>query len=269
MDQPGIDRIARYVADCRLDGGRLGQPFDKAESRDEALGYRVQTAANALLAERLGRVVGHKIGGTTAWMRRYLGIDDALGGEVFEATVHRSGAELPMRDGVRTGVETEIAVVLAHDLLPGERPFAADDVAVAVGALCTSIEIVEDRYQDFQAAHAALLLADNVFAAGCVLGEPVTDWRDLSLGELVATTQLDGVEVARGTADALMGHPLNALAWLANRRAALGRPLRAGEFVTLGSINPVFWLDDPTWVRIEVEGLGRVELGLGTHCPVG
>ena len=56
-----------------------------------------------------------------------------------------------------------------------------------------------------------------------------------------------------------MGHPLASLAWLANRLGALGVALLAGEFVLLGSLVAVQWLDGPAHAATEIVGLGRVE----------
>ncbi len=39
-------------------------------------------------------------------------------------------------------------------------------------------------------------------------------------------------------------------------------PLPAGTFVSLGSITPVLWVEGPGRFRIEVEGLGAVELAV-------
>jgi 2-keto-4-pentenoate hydratase len=88
----------------------------------------------------------------------------------------------------------------------------------------------------------------------------VRDFNALDLGALRARTLIDGQEVATGLSDALLGHPMDALAWLANRRSRLGLGLEAGTFVSLGSITPVQWVEKPGTFRIEVEALGAVEV---------
>jgi 2-oxo-3-hexenedioate decarboxylase/2-keto-4-pentenoate hydratase len=103
------------------------------------------------------------------------------------------------------------------------------------------------------------LVADDFFNAGCVLGPPVTRWRDLDLPALDGVTRLNGTEVGRGQGRAVMGHPLEALAWLANLRARLGLPgLRAGEFVLLGSVVETRWAEPGDEVSVAIEGLGEV-----------
>ena len=58
-------------------------------------------------------------------------------------------------------------------------------------------EIVEDRYADFRAFDTPTLIADDFFNAGCVLGAPVTGWRELDLADLRGRMTINGVEVGR------------------------------------------------------------------------
>ena len=91
-----------------------------------------------------------------------------------------------------------------------------------------------------------------------MLGAPVTDWRGLDLAALTARTFHDDRLLAEGRSDALLGHPLDALAWLANWRSSLALGLTAGQFVSLGTITPVHWVEAPGTYRIAVEALGEV-----------
>jgi 2-keto-4-pentenoate hydratase len=139
----------------------------------EAEGYRIQEALAQLLAADFGARVGYKIGCTSAVMQQYIGIPHPCGGNVFANGVHASGASLAAADFVRVGVECEIAVRLARDLVPSAAPFTADNVADAIEAYLPAIEIVDDRYSEWQTMGAPTLVADDFFAAGCVLGQPV------------------------------------------------------------------------------------------------
>ncbi len=103
------------------------------------------------------------------------------------------------------------------------------------------------------------LIADDFFDAGCVLGEPVVGWRSLDLASLSGVTWINGVEVGRGRGADVMGHPFEALAWLANSLARRGRYLRAGEFVFTGSVVETKWLQPGDRVVMEIERLGKVE----------
>ena len=97
------------------------------------------------------------------------------------------------------------------------------------------------------------------FDAGCVLGAPRTDWRSLDLGAVTGVTRVNGVEVARGRGADVMGHPLEALAWLANQRSRRGVGLLAGEFVFTGSVVATQWLAPGDHVAMTLDGLGEIE----------
>jgi 2-oxo-3-hexenedioate decarboxylase/2-keto-4-pentenoate hydratase len=95
------------------------------------------------------------------------------------------------------------------------------------------------------------------------LGDPVTDWHHLDLAALTGRTWINDIEVASGVSSLVMGHPLNALAWLANAHGEHGLPgIKAGEFVLLGSVVQTQWLNAGDRVRIEVSGLGEARLDM-------
>jgi 2-keto-4-pentenoate hydratase len=227
---------------------------------DEAEGYRVQRAVHDLLLPQTGSLVGYKIGCTSAVMQQYLDIPHPCAGGVFAKGVHDSGAKLRHGDYVRVGVECEIAVRLAHDLEPSQAPFTADTVAQAVEAYLPAIEIVDDRYVEWQSIGAPTLVADDFFAAGCVLGKPVARSAAPDLLDIVGRAVINGLEDGRGTGADVLGHPHQALAWLANHLAAGGKALRAGQIVLTGSLVKTVWLKPGDAVTMDLSGLGAVQV---------
>ena len=211
--------------------------------RSEAEGYLVQDALHGLLAADLGVRVGYKIGCTSSVMQRYLDIPHPCSGGVFAKGVYGSGVSLRAADFVRVGVECEIAVRLARDLLPTEEPFTAEWVGESIEAYLPAIEIVDDRYAEWQTLGAPTLVADDFFAAGCVLGDPVPRSAAPDLLGVIGRALINGVEAGQGSGADVLGHPHNALAWLANRLAADGKGLRAGEIVLTGSLVKTEWLN--------------------------
>lgn len=256
-----IGTAADEIARARIAHTPLAPLHPFLRPLDEAAAYAVQAALHERLEPTFGRRVGYKIACTTPVMQQYLGIHSPCSAGVFAGGVHRSGIVLRSEDYRRIGVECEIAVRLGRDL-PGDRkPFTAERVRAAVEAFMPAIEIVDDRYEDWRTTDTPTLIADDFFAAGCVLGDPVTDPGDPA--GLVGTTTINGVEVGRGEGRDVMGHPLNALAWLATSLAERGQPLRAGEIVLLGSLVETKWLVRGDRVAIDITGLGRVEMTAG------
>jgi 2-keto-4-pentenoate hydratase len=257
-----MDKIvaaARAIAVARRTRTPLPDLPAEIAPADEEEGYRVQRAVHDLLLPHLGAMVGFKIGCTSPVMQQYLRIDHPCGGGVFEKGVHESGAKLNAADYIRVGVECEIAVKLARDLAPGEAPFTAEWVAEAVSAYHPAIEIVDDRYASWETIGAPTLVADDFFAAGCVLGEGVSRIAAPDLLDVSGRVLINGTEAGRGTGADVLGHPHNALAWLANHLAAQGRGLHAGQIVLTGSLVKTVWLKAGDSVVMELAGLGEVK----------
>jgi 2-keto-4-pentenoate hydratase len=250
-----VDRIlaaANRIAVAR----RIRSPLAPLEGdiapQDEAEGYAVQRALHDLLLPHRGALIGYKIGCTSRVMQDYLGIPHPCAGGVFERGLHGSGVHVASGDYIRVGVECEIAMRIARNLAPSEQPFTAEWVIEA-------IEIVDDRYEEWETLGAPTLIADDFFAAGCVLGAPVARTHLADLRTMRGRALINGVEAGRGSGADVLGHPGEALAWLANHLAIEGHGLHAGQIVLTGSLVKTVWLKAGDRVTMELEGLGRVE----------
>lgn len=223
-------------------------------------GYRVQSEVHRLLAKELGPPAGYKIGCTSDVMQKYLAIPHPCAGGVHARGVHRSGVVLDAAGFVRVGVECEIAVRLGKDLGPGGAPFTRDSVADSIECYLPAIEIVDDRYAKWETLGAPTLIADDFFAAGIVLGQPVARAAVADLVDVEGRALVNGRETGRGTGADVLGHPHNALAWLANHLASQGAGLRAGEIVMTGSLVKTIWLQAGDEATMEFSGLGNVQV---------
>ena len=222
--------------------------------------YAIRQAFEEIgIASGRGTVAGFKIGLTTPIMQKLCGVDEPCYGAIFAGEVHHRRAELAVRNYCRLGIETEIAVRLGEDLPHGGD---RERVAAAVESVMAAIELLEDLRHDYKRLSAAAMVAGNVWNAGVVLGAPVADWRRLDLARLSARLTINGSEIGTGKGGDVMGNPMNALAWLADKRAAQGTPLKRGTVVMTGSMVPIQFPAAGDRAVVEVEGLGTAELVL-------
>jgi 2-keto-4-pentenoate hydratase len=263
MDSQSIANAAFNLAKGRLEDHKLDRLPDSIRPTDEADAYQLQSAlSKRLTANGYGKPVGRKIGCTTTVMQEFLKIPNPCAGLVYAPTllqgrgIQRRG-DFVFDDFQHVGVECEVVVRLGEDLSDAGTPYAGSTVAPAVEAVMAGIEVVDDRWVEFTQMDVATLIADDFFGAGGVLGGPVTNWRDLDLTSLKGSMSINGIEVGSGVSSDIMGHPFEALAWLANTAVQHGNPLRAGEIVFLGSIVETKWLVSGDHVVINIEGLGR------------
>lgn len=225
---------------------------------DEAYAIRQQFEAIETARGR-GAAAGFKIGLTTPVMQRLCGVDEPCYGAIFANEVHHRRAELAAGNYCRLGIETEIAVRLGEDLPHGRDP---QRVAAAVESIMAAIELLEDLRHDYKRLSAAAMVAGNVWNAGIVVGPPATDWRGRDLAAVTARLSVNGKEIGHGRGGDVMGNPLHALAWLADKRAAQGMPLERGQVVMTGSMVPIQFPAAGDHAVVEVEGLGIAELAV-------
>ncbi len=224
-------------------------------------GYAIRAAYEAAdIAAGRGAVAGFKIAITTKVMQQLCGIDEPCYGAIFAPEVFEGVARLRAADYCRLAVETEIAVQLGEDLPQGGD---RDRVGGAVESCMAAIELIEDLRYDYKRLDGAALVAGNAWNAGIVIGTPVTDWRRRDLGVLVGRLEMNGKEIGTGVGADALGHPLNALAWLANRRVTEGNPLRRGQVVMTGSLVATQYPVAGDHAVVTIEGLGQVEVVVG------
>ena len=258
MKPDAADRAAEILASRRLGYALVGALPDDCRPLNEAEGYQVQDRLHARLsAGGLGPVVGYKIGCTTKVMQDYLGIDRPCAGRLFARRLFQGAGRFRLGDFVKVAAETEIAVRLGRDLPPADRPHGREIVAAAVASCMASIEIVDDRYDDFAGLGVPTLIADDFFNAATVVAPPVTAWQGIDLAAERGRLLVDGREIGAGRGADILGHPLEALAWLANALNDRGLALKSGDIVTLGSVVETYWLEGPCSVVVRFETLGE------------
>jgi 2-keto-4-pentenoate hydratase len=230
--------------------------------RDAEEAYAIQDCYVARRAERLGAIAGYKIALSTPEMQRFVGVDSPQAGVMLASTLHRTPARVRAADYVRLIVEFEIALEMAADLPAAEAPYTRSRIAPFVRAVMPALELADDRNADYKelAKHPLELIADNAWNEGAVLGVPLEDWGAIDLAAMRGVARINGRVVGEGMGAAAMGHPLEALAWIANHLAAQGRALVYRDVVITGSIITTKTVKRGDLVGFEVERLGAVEL---------
>ncbi len=231
-------------------------PLGAAAPADTGAGY----AAQREIAEAVGAIppAGFKIGATTKQMQAYLGLAGPAAGFVAAEGLQQGTGRFRFAGLIAPGVECEVGLRLGKDLPAG--PCTREQAAAAVAEVFAAIEIVEKRYNDLAELGTPTLIADQVFHRAGVLGAPADGWRSADLGAIRGRMTVDGTLRGEGVGADLLGHPFEALAWLAASPAAeVFGGLRAGQVVFLGSVTPPIWLDGPCRVAVEFDVLGRAE----------
>jgi 2-keto-4-pentenoate hydratase len=248
--------IANAIMEARQ-ARRILAPLGAITPADEAAGYAAQYEVAKLLSAT--NPAGFKIGATTRQMQEYLGLSGPAAGFVPKQSVQPNGVRLRFAEFHNPGVECEIGVKLGRDLPPG--PCTPEQAGAAVAEVFAAIEVVERRYDDLKTLGTPTLIADQVFHRAGVVGSGLAAAEAPDLGAVHGAMFLNGEQAGEGHGRDLLGHPFNALAWLAGSGAArVFGGLKAGQLVWLGSVTPPFWLSGPTRVEARFQGLGSAML---------
>lgn len=178
-------------------------------------------------------VQGYKIGLTSAAMQAQLGVDQPDYGFLVDGMYFDEGSSVSVSQFIKPRIEPEIAVILSSALRgPG---LTLPDVVAAVGSVVGALEIIDSRIENWQITLPDTI-ADNASSAGIVVGRTRVPLEDLDVVSLGVHLSLNDEVVGEGTGAAVLGSPLNAVLWLANRLGELGVELSAGAVVLPGSV---------------------------------
>src|SRR5262249_52842220 len=196
--------------------------------------YRISMAVTELKLKSGRLVKGHKIGLTSKAMRSLTGASEPDYGTMFDDWFLLEGSTVPRSTMNRPLVEVEIAFVLREALRgPGVNAAAATR---ATDFAPPSIETVDTP----QKGRAPTPLVDSIAdAAACgrvILGGRPARLTDLDIRRVGATLSINGSVEESGVAGAVMGNPINAVAWLANKLHQYGVTARARHPILLAPV---------------------------------
>lgn len=227
---------------------------------DEA--YLIQREFQRHIAEEQGGIAGYKLAYTTEALQQTVGVSEPVLGVVLEDNILHSPNTLTAANYVQLALECEVCVRLGADLPLSGTPYDRGRVSEAVESLSTAFEVVDIRRTPGMDPKIQFItgVAANIFNAGVVMGEQVNNWRDLDLQAAYGSMTINNELVGDGHGSDVMGHPLEPLAWLANKLAEQGLGLSAGMVIITGSIVSPKAVNAGDTASIMIEGLGGAEI---------
>lgn len=205
------------------------------------------------------RIIGHKIGLTARAMQIKFGVDVPDYGHLLDTMWLGGESPLDMGELIDPQIEVEPAFVLGADLAgPG---VTIDDVLSATDYISVCFEIIDSRITDWR-IRLQDTVADNGSSARVVLGQERLRPQGLRLEDMLTELEIDGRVVETGNTGAILDHPANGVAWLANAIAQFGVGLQAGHVVLPGTCTRSYRINGRRRAVGRIDGLGDVSLDL-------
>jgi 2-keto-4-pentenoate hydratase len=216
------------------------------------------TICETIIGRRLdagARLVGYKVGFTNIPVREQMGLPDSTYGYELDDMVVDNGGELQMAELIAPKIECEICFKLGKDL--SGKGLAIEQVMEATEAVSASFEICDARIKDWKCPYPDFF-ADNGFSARIVLSGRWFPAGEVDLLEETVVLTQDGAKLAEGKGAMAMGHPANAVAWLAGKLADRGKGLKAGQLVMTGTLTPILPIERGSTYVAGFSALGDV-----------
>lgn len=230
---PTPAQLARTLWAARCEGRTLDAQATLG-SPDLATAYAIQRELTALRLAAGERVIGWKLGYTSAVMRQQMGINRPNFGPLTDAMLLAPGACVWQRL-TQPRVEPEIGLRLHAALDARTGPVDRHTVAAAVSQAHACLEVVHSTWAGYRFT-LEQNTADHSSTGQVVVGPPL-ELADLMQLDTVGVAISDGHQVlGRGVGADADGHPLDAVARLAHELAAVNQRLEPGALVITGGL---------------------------------
>lgn len=241
---------------------QLASAYAAREPADNPLGLSIGDAQcsragfNAVLQATLGDPVGYKAGLTNSAVQQRFKHSSPVRGSLYGPMLLHSGATVPNRFGARPLYEADLLVRVSDPAINAASTPAR--VLESIDQVIPFIELPDLMVADPGQMDGAAIIAINVGARLGVMGTPIPVAGNSDLTTALQNMQVivrgNGDELDRGRGSDVLGHPLNAVIWLAADLAREGLALKKGDLLSLGSFSGL--LPPAPGLGVEVQYLG-------------
>ena len=252
--------IARFLYDAEAEGRevvRITKDQFPEMTVDDA--YQIQRELIKLKLDQGRKIIGLKMGLTSQAKMNQMNVHEPIYGYLLDDMLVDDGGQLAIGPLIHPRAEAEIAFILGEDIAgPG---VSAAQVMAATKYVLPALEIIDSRYENFNFTLPDVI-ADNASSSRLVLGSTLTppDAQELDLAG--TTLWINGELKELGAGAAVLGHPANAIAQLANMLARSGEKLKAGQVILSGAITGAISIKEGDFVQVKISGLGEVSVNV-------
>lgn len=244
----------------RLRDAYKSEPIDPFGSLldgvDQAYAVQEQNTQHWLKQGR--KLAGRKIGLTAPSVQKQLGVDQPDYGMLFEDMRLAIGEPLTLTSLLQPKIEAEIAFVMNGDV--DDPHVGITELMSNIAYMLPALEIVDSRVRDWKISLNDTV-ADNASSAKYLIGARPVSLDALSLTDVKMELSANSEVVSNGTGGDCLGHPINAVLWLARTMAASGRPLKENDLVLSGALGPMVTAA-PGALECRIEGFETIRLNV-------
>jgi 2-keto-4-pentenoate hydratase len=251
------DVVAQALWEAERDRAPISPLTAEYPDIDVVDAYEIQLI-NIKRRTEAGRLIrGHKVGLSSKAMQEMMGVDEPDYGHLLDDMFVFEDESIDTSALCFPRVEVEVGFILG-DSLPAPGCNAAD-VLRATAYVVPALEIIDSRIEDWKISLCDTI-ADNASSCRVVIGARATRIDQVDLRTVGATLRRNGTIIATGSAGAVLGNPVTAVAWLANTVHRFDVKLEAGHVILPGSCTRAYDVAPGDNLRADFDTLGGVSI---------
>lgn len=252
-----INQIAHELLQAEKSKEAVAKLTDRFPSLSREDAYHIQLIQIDEKVKDGDIIVGKKIGLTSRAMQEMLGVNEPDYGHLMHSMMRQDGEVLPIEQFIEPRLESEIAFVLKEDLV-GPNVTAAD-VFEATDYVIPAFEVIDSRIANWDIKFEDTV-ADNGSSARAILGGQPTRLTNVDLSHVGMNVFKNGKLIDQAAGAAVMGNPLEAVAWLANALSEFDIKLLKGEVILSGALAKAVPVEKGDSFKAEFAHIGAVEV---------
>lgn len=251
-DQATIDA---FLAD-RAAARPAASPLPEGATLEDGLCAQAMVVKGLIPA--LGPVVGYKAALTSPRAQEMFGVTEPVLGTLLQGMLIENDAVVRPAEAARPLFEADLVVEIA-DAAVGEAT-VPEEVLPHIRGVRPFLELPALVLDPGVKIDGPILTAVNGGAWKGVLGDLVAVPEgqagiDMLAGFTARLTDASGAELSAAPGSAVLGHPLNAVIWVADMLEKQGGELKAGDLVSVGSLGPLHPMKAGMRITVTYEGL--------------
>lgn len=262
MNLQQVNELAAYILQAQDEKRAIQKLTAHYPKLTIAEGYLIQEQVVQMRLERGEVILGPKMGLTSYAKLKQMNVTDPIYGYVFKSMNVPEGSTIAMENYIHPKVEPEIGFIL-KDELKGPH-VTKEQVLEATAYVFPAIEIIDSRFENFDFTMPDVI-ADNTSASGAVLGTTMQKVSTIDLETIGVHLTINGKVKTIGAGAAVLGHPAEAIAALANMLAEKGQTVAAGQPILSGGLTAATTISKGDHIAVHFgENLGSVEFFVAT-----
>ncbi len=250
-----IRQLAAHLEEAELNATPVTKITDEYPDMDWEDAYDIQWEIRRRKLARGHRVVGLKMG-LTSWAKMaQMGVKTPLYAFLADYFAVNEGQAIDTDRLIHPRLEAEIAVITARELRGPGCTIA--HVMDAISCVVPAVEIIDSRYENFR-FDLKSVVADNASSARFVTGGIMQRPEGLDLKNIGVVIEKNGEVIDQGTGAAVLGHPLSAVAMLADMLAQRGEAIPTGTFIMTGAMTAAHAAAPGDAFVVRYDGLGEI-----------